>query len=354
MKDQELLFCICVPVYKTETYLVACIQSVLNQTYGNFRLVLVDDGSPDNCGIICDQYAVLDNRIIAIHQSNQGQIMARQAALNCIHGYLHQEDMENAYVMFLDSDDTWKENTLEVIAEKIHETNCDLLIFGVDLVCNGKKIGELDRSPAFKGILTDKAEIYSIVLCDPCYNSLCRKVVKASLTLNRDNSRFAQFRHGEDLLQSLDYYRDASKVVFVDDALYNYTQNPASVTHSVSCVDNDLLDSTVRQIVLEFVRKENVWGSQQFARYYRLCRELLFQNVIILSHFRTSISNRIELLVQITDDPFYLQILQAEKNRNFFLKSLLKRHYYMTILKARAYECLRKAYKSLRKLLNRK
>lgn len=349
MEDSEFFFYICVPVYKTEKYLDECIQSVQNQTYGNFQLILVDDGSPDRCGAICDQYAALDSRITALHQTNQGQIKARQAALDYIHSHLNLEDMKNAFVLFLDSDDTWEENALEVIAEKIHETGCDLLIFGADLVCDGKKVGKFGKSPAFEGVLTDKSELYSIVLCDSCYNSLCRKAVQASLTLNRDNSRFADLRHGEDLMQSLDYYRDAQKVAFVDEALYNYTQNPVSVTHSITYENYHLLDSTTRRTVLEFVQQENVWGPQQFSRYYRYCRELLFREVLRLSDFRTSIRNRIGLLTQILEDPFYVQILQEEKNRGFFLNSLVKRHYYMTIFKAQAYERLRIVYNRLRK-----
>ena len=349
MEDSEFFFYICVPVYKTEKYLDECIQSVQNQTYGNFRLILVDDGSPDRCGAICDQYAALDSRITAFHQTNQGQIKARQAALDYIHSHLNLEDMKNAFVLFLDSDDTWKEKALEVIADKIHETGCDLLIFGADLVCGGKKVGTLGKSPAFEGVLTDKSELYSIVLCDSSYNSLCRKAVQVSLTLNRDNSRFAHLRHGEDLVQSLDYYRDAQKVAFVDEALYNYTQNPSSVTHSVAYANNDLLDTTVRQTVLEFIQRENVWGPQQLSRYYRYCRELLFRNVLSLSDFRTSIRNRIELLSRMLEDPYYVRILQVEKNRSFFLNSLVKRHYYLTIFKAQAYERLRIVYNRLRK-----
>ena len=74
------MFYICVPVYKAEKYIHKCITSVLNQTYGNFKLILVDDGSPDKCGEICDEYAKQDDRVVVIHQKNMGLLAARQAA----------------------------------------------------------------------------------------------------------------------------------------------------------------------------------------------------------------------------------------------------------------------------------
>ena len=75
--NEKICFCVLVPVYRVEQYLDACIQSVLNQTYQNFRLILVDDGSPDQCGAICDAYAQRDTRISVIHQRSAGALAAR-------------------------------------------------------------------------------------------------------------------------------------------------------------------------------------------------------------------------------------------------------------------------------------
>lgn len=92
----EPLISVIVPVYNVEPYLRQCIDSILNQTYTNFELILVDDGSPDNCGAICDEYADNDRRIIVIHQENKGVSEARNAALDIMSGQ---------YVTFVDSDD---------------------------------------------------------------------------------------------------------------------------------------------------------------------------------------------------------------------------------------------------------
>lgn len=90
------LISVIVPVYKVEPYLRRCIDSIRNQTYTNLEIILVDDGSPDNCGCICDEYAQKDKRILVIHQKNEGLSAARNSGLDRCTG---------AYIGFVDSDD---------------------------------------------------------------------------------------------------------------------------------------------------------------------------------------------------------------------------------------------------------
>ena len=104
----ERRFFILVPVYKVEKFIDDCIQSVLAQTYGNFRLILVDDGSPDRSGQICDAYAQKDSRICVIHKENGGQSSARNAAIS----RMLQEAEDTDFAVFLDSDDSWKTDHL--------------------------------------------------------------------------------------------------------------------------------------------------------------------------------------------------------------------------------------------------
>ena len=118
-------FSILTPVYKVEKYLNACIDSVLNQTYGDFELILVDDGSPDNSGKICDDYAQKDSRIKVIHKENGGLISARREAVKHASG---------EYCVFLDSDDFVENNILEILFAKISEHNCDVVCYGYNKV----------------------------------------------------------------------------------------------------------------------------------------------------------------------------------------------------------------------------
>ena len=85
-----------VPVYKAEKFLATCIESILNQTYGNLEIILVDDGSPDSCGKICEKYALSDSRVKVVHQKNAGVAAARNVGLDLAEG---------DYVTFVDSDD---------------------------------------------------------------------------------------------------------------------------------------------------------------------------------------------------------------------------------------------------------
>ena len=102
-----------VPVYKVEPYLRRCVDSVLAQTYGGFELILVDDGSPDNCGAICDRYATRDDRIRVIHQENAGQGKARNVGMDQAVG---------KYIIFLDSDDYWLPATLKTLYAEADST----------------------------------------------------------------------------------------------------------------------------------------------------------------------------------------------------------------------------------------
>ena len=115
------LVSIIVPCYKVEQYLPVCIESVLGQTYDNWELILVDDGSPDRSGEICDQYAAKDKRINVIHKPNGGLSSARNAGLDMMNG---------EYVTFLDSDDFWHKDYLRVMMKHIDDEKADIVQCG--------------------------------------------------------------------------------------------------------------------------------------------------------------------------------------------------------------------------------
>ena len=94
--EQNILVSVIVPVYNVEEYLSRCVESILTQTYHNLEVILVDDGSPDECPLICEEYARKDSRIVVLHQRNQGQSVARNYGLDI---------MKGEYLAFVDSDD---------------------------------------------------------------------------------------------------------------------------------------------------------------------------------------------------------------------------------------------------------
>lgn len=118
-------FSVIVPIYKVEPYLPQCIDSILAQTYADFELILVDDGSPDNCGKICDAYAAKDTRIQVIHKPNGGLVSARKAGVQRTNG---------EYILYVDGDDYIGVDHLKAIHDVIEEYNPDMVAFGFTLV----------------------------------------------------------------------------------------------------------------------------------------------------------------------------------------------------------------------------
>ncbi len=115
-------FSIVVPVYKTEDFIDECVNSVLTQTFDDFELILVDDGSPDRCPQICDDYSNSDSRVHVIHKQNGGLSSARNAGMTVMNGL---------YLLFLDSDDFWNDqNMLKILYNKISETGDEIVLFG--------------------------------------------------------------------------------------------------------------------------------------------------------------------------------------------------------------------------------
>ena len=123
-----MFFSVIVPVYNVEKYLSDCIESVLTQTFSDFELILVDDGSLDSCPVICDDYKEKDNRIKVIHKSNGGLASARRAGIKVAEG---------DYVFNLDSDDLIVNDVLECAYKIIKDTNCEIVSFSYKWVKNG-------------------------------------------------------------------------------------------------------------------------------------------------------------------------------------------------------------------------
>ena len=129
--NQKKLISVIVTVYKTEKYIKQCVDSILNQTYKNLEIILVDDGSPDGCPEICDKYAKQDDRVVVIHQNNTGLSGARNSALDICKG---------DYISFVDSDDWIETNAYEVLADKLATNGVDVVCFTANVIKDGKKV----------------------------------------------------------------------------------------------------------------------------------------------------------------------------------------------------------------------
>lgn len=308
-REKKIFFYILVPVYNVEKYIKTCIESILCQTYPYFKLILVDDGTPDHSGDICEEYAEKDNRVIVIHQENMGQIAARQAAAGLVREFaLNNDD----FVLYVDSDDSLKEHALEKIREAIEKNNCDMVMYGMERVSEGKTVIPYNKTTGMEGVIMDKRELYNIVFNDSQYNPVCRKAVSVNLLSDTDYSEFFHISHAEDLMQSIWYYKHCKNVYFLNESLYNYTINPSSITQSVT-EKNFQVDFTVRQKVYEFLLSENVFTKEDWIRYRGTCADIVTGMVKLIIQFPVSNGQKKQYFSDMHSSKYFLKYMKKQK-----------------------------------------
>lgn len=227
---------IIVPVYKVEPYLHRCVDSILSQTYTDFELILIDDGSPDNCGKICDEYAAKDQRIHVIHQANAGVSAARNAGMELA---LQHHNIES--ISFIDSDDWIKETYLEVLIDGI--------LLGADVACASFELTmESGNSVARKknlGWAIQTPEEYW-VNNDPTTTIIpCSKLYKKQTI---EKIRFPVGRIFEDVFTTHRFIFAASKIASCAEPIYHYYMRTNSATHKTWTPKSlDLIDGLIEQ-----------------------------------------------------------------------------------------------------------
>lgn len=206
-----------VPVYNVEKYLKRCIDSLLTQSFDSFDLILVDDGSQDNCGKICDEYKNADNRITVIHQENRGLSEARNTGIEWA---LKNSDAE--WITFIDSDDWVHPDYLKMLYETAAEYNVNMSI------CNCLKTPDfsVDIEYSESSVKVFSAEDF---WCFRQYGTSCAKLYKKS---DFNNIRYPKGLLYEDVFVTYRLIFKQSKVAYIENPLYFYYTRPESITHS--------------------------------------------------------------------------------------------------------------------------
>lgn len=206
-----------IPIYNVEAYLRECIDSVVNQTYPNLEIILVDDGSPDNCGAICDEYAQADPRIKVVHQPNLGVAAARNTGLDQVTG---------EFVSFIDSDDFIASNMIEIMVSRLIQDNADMVICDVALCYDHSNIWSCDSPLTDRTFtLAEFVEEYLawqyIIPCNKLYRrTLFRGVRYPVGCIHEDNATIHRI------------LGECSTIATIPDKLYFYRQRRGSITHS--------------------------------------------------------------------------------------------------------------------------
>lgn len=235
------LISVIVPVYNTEKYLRKCVDSILDQTYSNIEVILVDDGSPDGCPAICDEYASKDTRVKVIHQANAGVSAARNAGLDAVKG---------EYIGFVDSDDVCAPFVLETLSDSINSNT-------ILSLCSYKKIFSQDviwNSETEKVLYIEADKHLNDIIYGSEYIGVCATLFVKLLV---DGVRFhPQIRHNEDKLFLFEYLLQKKGTVAIQPcAMYGYYSRVGSATRSgFTPAFLDAIDAN--QLILQYTKRD--------------------------------------------------------------------------------------------------
>ncbi len=236
-----------VPIYNVERYLPQCVESIINQTYTNLEIILVNDGSPDNCGKICDHYAAKDSRIKVIHKENGGLVSARKAGLQLSTG---------EYIAYVDGDDWIEEKMYSSLYKSAKESNADIVIAGHKEELGGKVVEiSLNSIPAgiykkedlpfkvfSKMLYTGKFSQFGI------YSYLWNKLFKREVIYNFQMAVDNSISMAEDAACTYPCILNAETICITEDAHYRYRQH---INSMVKTRDKNILDVEKFNILYE-------------------------------------------------------------------------------------------------------
>ena len=322
MKD---LISVIVPVYKVEKYINQCIDSIINQTYTNLEIILVDDGSPDNCGNICDEYAKKDKRIKVIHKENEGVSIARNIGL---------ENSNGKYVTFIDSDDWVDEEYCKTLFESLKKQEADCAACGYNRV-TGETVEKINSDNSEK--LYNSKE-YLIKILNPqtglgfCHMKLYKKEILSGIEFEKN------IVVGEDALFNIKISKKIKKAAFVSRTLYNYRINSESV---VKKYDKDYAKKylTSMEVIKRYIEEEYKEDKEVLQNYYNFVAfHVLLIAVNYCFHPKNDEKNKIRLLKYVCNiNEFKIAIKKSNYNnisitRKITLFTLKHKLYYFTKL----------------------
>lgn len=253
------LISVIVPVYRVEEYLERCVKSILSQTYKNLEVILVDDGSPDQCPAICDACAEKDARVKVIHQENKGLSGARNAGINAASG---------EYLAFVDSDDYVSPHFIEELYQLLKDTGCAIgqcrfsYVKGEGLVEEGDSAFCIYRGESLM------EQLYGPEEKATCFVVAWNKLYRAEL-FKETGIRYPEGRIHEDEATTYRLFHEAKKLAFLDRALYGYyTENGGSITSVFSAKRLQWLTAHEERIAFF---KKNGYEKLLPAAYRKLC-----------------------------------------------------------------------------------
>lgn len=253
------LISVIVPVYRVEKYLERCVKSILSQTYKNLEVILVDDGSPDQCPAICDACAEKDARVKVIHQENKGLSGARNAGIDAASG---------EYLAFVDSDDYVSPHFIEELYQLLQDTGCAIGQCRFSYVKGDGLVEESDSAFCIYRGESLMEQLYGPEEKATCFVVAWNKLYRAEL-FKETGIRYPEGRIHEDEATTYRLFHEAKKLAFLDRALYGYyTENGGSITSVFSAKRLQWLTAHEERIAFF---KKNGYEKLLPAAYRKLC-----------------------------------------------------------------------------------
>ena len=232
-----------VPIYNVEAYLHQCVDSIIGQTYTDLEIILVDDGSPDNCGAICDEYAKKDPRVRVIHKPNGGVSDARNVGI---------ENATGDFLFFVDSDDYLDPDAFELMLPVFYKNNLDILGIGSYRV-KGNQVQSHSQNENLR-LFTREQALHDTFVYDS-FTAIWGKIYKKSVI---GNIRFPKGRLFEDSATCHLFINNARRIGLWNHCSYYYRKNPSSITQSSFNAKKRYDFVIAYQERLDFVRENNL------------------------------------------------------------------------------------------------
>ena len=290
---------IIVPVYNAEKFLNRCVDSILAQSYRNFELLLIDDGSEDNSGVICDEYATIDNRIRVMHKDNTGVSSTRNMGLR---------EAKGEYIVFVDSDDYIKSQMLEKMIQCAEKNNSDIVMCGYYLDKSGDiSEAQMNYNEVYGNAESVKYGLLYLYYTDYHNGLFClwNKMIKRTLCSVNNILFDISLKRGEDAWFIFQCLKHCKRVDYIPEACYYYCQNENSIMHS-------LYEDQYEQWVKMRKRLLSENKILKFEIDYSLFYKEFYYKVVVYCRDLAKCRNK-KKIKEILSDSFYINATQYAK-----------------------------------------
>lgn len=300
---KEKKISIIIPIYNAQKYLKNCLDSILKQSYKNFELILVNDGSTDNSLEICQKYAQEDKRIKLINQKNSGVSFARNRGF---------KEASGEYILFVDADDWLELDMLEIMSLEISKKNCEIVKCGYFV--EDKEINEEQYLGNYYDktiqIREDNFLIENIVN----YNiNPAMWMVLTKKELIKKHKFVENFGYGEDLMYTLDLFLDSKSIVFIKNSLYHYRISDNSASRDTSKYERNIND-------LKLLHDE----IKKILEKYKVNDIKILRNSLKTYYYMVIWFKFLQLSTLLIDEKKFLKDIKKERENKYYCESIKK------------------------------